>query len=747
MSTNRVAVVESKLDGYLARAARVPRSLAPGAPLSEGSTLDVRTALELFEDACLSRTLDVAARELKRTNRSFYTISSAGHEANTILGAQLRLDDPCFLHYRSGGLMMARSRKAPEVTPVFDTLLSLCASAEDPISHGRHKVWGSKRLWVPPQTSTIASHLPKAVGCAFGIGRSKRLGVHSEVETDSIVMCSFGDASANHATALSAFNAARYIRRRGGPMPVLFVCEDNGIGISVESPRDWIADTYSHQPLLAYYRAEGEFDQIWDVCRAAIDCCRDTRSPVFLHLSTVRLWGHAGSDVETTYHTQEEIEATEAADPLLRFARRLVESGAAEPATLSAILADVRARVAAAADEAARRPKLTTREEVIAPLAPYDEARIRARAARRIDPDARAQFWGENAPEATKSATKRTLAAHVNSALHDEFLRHPELLLFGEDSGKKGGVYGVTQGLQKRFGIARVFDTLLDETTILGLAQGTAHLGFVPLPEIQYLAYIHNALDQLRGEACSLAYFSNGQFTNPMVVRVQGLGYQKGFGGHFHNDNSIGALRDIPGLMLACPARGDDAARMLRGAIATAMECGRVVCFLEPIALYHERDLHEEGDNGWLCDYPAPSESPADVLLPGDLGVYGGKNKDLCIASYANGLRLALRAAKKLESERGVKARVIDLRWLAPLPLAELQAHAEACGKLLIVDECRATAGGVADAISAHFAESDSKVRVRSVRAADTYVPLGSATACVLVGDAEIVAAAKELLS
>jgi 2-oxoisovalerate dehydrogenase E1 component len=139
LSTNRVAVVEGNLDAYLASAAPAPRPLAPGDPLRPGSSLTARNAIALFEDQVLSRALDVAARELKRTNRSFYTISSAGHENDAVLGALLRLDDPCFLHYRSGGLMMARSRKAPGVTPAFDTLLSLCASAEDPISGGRHK--------------------------------------------------------------------------------------------------------------------------------------------------------------------------------------------------------------------------------------------------------------------------------------------------------------------------------------------------------------------------------------------------------------------------------------------------------------------------------------------------------------------------------------------------------------------------------------------------------------------------------
>ncbi len=747
MSTNRVAVVEQNLDRYLESAAPADRRLSPDEPLREGSELTARKAVELFEDQVLSRALDVAARELKRTNRSFYTISSAGHENNAVLGALLRLDDPCFLHYRSGGLMMARSRLLAGSTPTFDTLLSLCASKEDPISQGRHKVWGSRPMWVPPQTSTIASHLPKAVGLAFALARGKRNGVDTGLSKDALVLCSFGDASANHATALSAFNAARYVQRRGNPLPILFLCEDNGIGISVDTPRGWIEDTYSNQTQMRYFRAEGSLDQVWDACTSAVAFCRGTRSPTFLHMQTTRLWGHAGSDVETTYRTVEEIEAVEAQDPLLANARHLVETGAAAPAELLALVRDTRERVMAAADEAARRPRLVTRAEVEAPLAPWNEARVRARAARVPSPEVRAEFFGHQLPEASKSPTKRTLAAHVNSTLHDLMLQYPETLLFGEDTAKKGGVYGVTQGLQKRFGLSRVFDTLLDETSILGIAQGAAHVGFLPLPEIQYLAYVHNALDQLRGEACSLSYFSAGQFTNPMVVRIQGLGYQKGFGGHFHNDNSVGALRDIPGLMLAIPSRGDDAARMLRGAVAGAKEHGRVVCFLEPIALYHERDLHEEGDGLWLTDYPPPSTDPRDVILPGDVGVYGPDARDVLIVSYANGLRLSLRAARMLERERGIRARVLDLRWLAPLPLEAVRRHAAECGRVVVVDECRATGGGVADAIVADLAEHGVPARLASVRAADCYVPLGSATAAVLVGEEQIADAIRKVMA
>ena len=333
------------------------------------------------------------------------------------------------------------------------------------------------------------------------------------------------------------------------------------------------------------------------------------------------------------------------------------------------------------------------------------------------------------------------MAAHINSALADEMLRFPETIVFGEDVGKKGGVYYVTAGLQKKFGQSRVFDTLLDETTILGVAQGAALAGLLPIPEIQYLAYLHNALDQLRGEACSLQFFSAGQFSNPMVVRVQGLAYQKGFGGHFHNDNSIGALRDIPGLLLAVPARGDDAAMMLRGLVATARACGRVAVFLEPIALYHEKDLYEDGDNGWLRDYPPPG----DMLLPGDVGLYHEEAHDLLIVSYANGLRLSLKAARKLKEQHGITARVLDVRWLNPLPLEAIQQHANECGKVLVADECRATGGGIADAVIAALAEAGFRGAMRSVRAIDTYVPLAAAANLVLISDEQIAQAAREI--
>lgn len=739
MSKTRVEIVQEAFLNWLASAPTPAVRLDDDEPLGAHTSLTARRAREIFADQLASRLLDVAAREMRKTNQSFYTISSAGHENNAVVGALLRLDDPCFLHYRSGGFMMARSRQAGDVDGILDTVRSFCASADDPISGGRHKVWGSKSLWVPPQTSTIASHLPKAYGMAYSLRRAHRLGVENGLAADSIVMCSFGDASANHATALAGINSARYAVRRGGEVPIVFLCEDNGIGISVETPANWIHDNFSALPHLHYVELDGTMDVIWNRAAEAIAHCRRTRKPVFLHLHTVRLWGHAGTDAEISYRSVAEIEATEARDPLLANARMLVATGAATPDELREMIRNVQARIDAAAAQVVRAPKLTNVAEIVRPLAPYNEAAIRAVAREQVGPEVRLEHFG-TLPEKETAPLKRTLCAHVNAALADEMLRFPEISVFGEDVGRKGGVYGATQGLQKAFGPHRCFDTLLDETTILGTAQGAATAGLLPIPEIQYLAYLHNALDQLRGEACSLQYFSNGQFANPMVVRVQGLAYQKGFGGHFHNDNSIGALRDIPGLIVGVPSRGDDAAMMLRGLVATARACGRVSVFIEPIALYHERDLHADGDGAWLFDYPTPER----MLLPGEVGVYQLKAKDLLIVTYGNGVRLSLRAARML-AEKKIAARVLDARWLNPLPLEAIQKHAAACGRVLVADECRATAGGIADAVIAALAELGFDGPMASVRAVDTYVPLAAAANLVLISDRQIAEAAEQL--
>jgi 2-oxoisovalerate dehydrogenase E1 component len=708
-------------------------------PIVPGVALTRRTAVRIFEAGLQSRLQDLEARRMKDEGRSYYTIGSSGHEANAVFGHLLRTTDPALLHYRSGAFVAARSRRAHGETPIFDAMLSFAASSEDPISGGRHKVLGSQSLWIPPQTSTIASHLPKAVGLAIGVARLHRLGLPCALPEDSVVYCSFGDASTNHATAQAGFNAAAAAVQHKQPCPVIFACEDNGIGISTRTPEDYIERMFKRRPSLDYFAADSrDVPSAFTQALAAIDHCRRTRRPVFFHLKTVRLMGHAGSDVETVYRTEEELERVEAQDPLLAFADLLLSTGAIDRDGLRALYLDMKRRIERAGHEASSRPKIRTAEQVRAPLALPAPSSLRGLSAN----DARRrQVFGDRLPEA--DPRPRHLAFRIAQGLKDILAAYPEALLFGEDVAKKGGVYHVTAGLYDTFGPARVFNTILDETTILGLAQGMAQVGALPIPEIQYLAYVHNALDQIRGEAASLQFFSEGRFANPMVVRIAGYAYQKGFGGHFHNDNSIGALLDIPGLVIASPSRGDDAVGMLRTCVAAAAEAGKVCVFLEPIALYMQKDLHEKGDGLWECAYPEPG-----VSVPlGEARVHGASDDDdLTIVSWANGLFMSMQVQKRL-AEEGIRARVLDLRWLAPLPTDAVKEHALATGRVLLVDECRATAGGPTPLLATALATDPAcrDVLIRRIAGDDTYVPLAEAANLVLIQTDDVLAAARNL--
>src|SRR5262249_15043213 len=231
-----------------------------------------------------------------------------------------------------------------------------------------------------------------------------------------------------------------------------------------------------------------------------------------------------------------------------------------------------------------------------------------------------------------------------------------------------------------------------DEQAILGLALGAGLAGMLPVPEIQYLAYLHNAADQIRGEAATLSFFSQAQYRNPLVLRIAGYAYQEGFGGHFHHDNAAAALRDTPGLIIASPARPEDAAAMLRTCLATAAADGSVCVFLEPIALYHTRDLYKSEDGAWRAPYEPP-EGWAPGHVPIGRARTHGSGTDLTIMTFGNGLRLSLRAAARLTLE-GIRCRVLDLRWLAPLPTEDILREARATGRVLIADETRRTAGG-----------------------------------------------------
>ena len=711
------------LDGYVRRAL----AQLPDHPLGAD-----RRLYPLFDAMAGSRLLDIQARRMRDRGQGYYTIGSAGHESNALVAEALRPTDPALLHYRSGAFFLSRGLQAgrPLDQLLRAVLAGVVGATADPASGGRHKVWGDASLAVIPQTSTIASHLPRAVGAAFAITRARRLGLQTRWPRDAVVVASFGDASINHSTAVGALNTAGYCVSQGLPLPIVFVCEDNGLGISVPTPAGWIAQA-AQRPGLQYFYAEGDDPQaVSEAAHAAVALARQQRRPALLHLKTVRYLAHAGTDVETAYRSAAEIEADLRHDPLLAAGAAL---GRDDAVARYAQLAELVAKIA---DDLVDAPTFETAAAVMAPLALPDPAVVAADVAQHNDEAMRTELFGGRLPE---HAGGLTLAQTINAALADALAARPELVVFGEDVGRKGGVYGLTRGLQARFGQARVFDTLLDEQSILGLGLGFGVSGMLPVPEIQYLAYLHNAEDQLRGEAASLAFFSNGAYRNPMVVRVAGLGYQKGFGGHFHNDDAVAVLRDIPGIVVAVPVRPEDAAPMLRTCLAAASSSGQVSVFLEPIALYHERDLFEPGDRIWLGGYDASTDVPIGSART------HGEGTDLTIITFGNGVRMSIRVARALAT-RGIYLRVLDMRWLAPLPITDILREANASGHTLIVDETRRS-GGVSEGVITALVDAGYTGKLARVASKDSFVPLGDAANLVLLSEAEIEGAALALLA
>ncbi len=708
---------------------------ADGADLQSAGLAGAQLA-EMFESQVLSRQLDFISRKLQARGEGFYTIGSSGHEGNAAIAAAFRLDDMAFLHYRDAAFLIQRSKKLPGQTPLWDMLLSFTTSSEDPISGGRHKVLGSKELFIPPQTSTIASHLPKAVGAAYSIGLNRRLKNEGVLKNDGVIICSFGDALVNHSTSQGAFNTAGWTAYQNVPLPIVFVCEDNGIGISTQTPGGWIEASMKDRPGIKYFACNGlNLVETYRAAREVENYVRTTRRPAFLHMNCVRLFGHAGADAQHVYLNMKDIEATEANDPLLYSARLLIDNGVLNAAQVLDIYNGTAERVARAAEEAIKRPKMKTAADVMASIIPPKK---------QIEPPTITQAEREKVfgDDIASLKTPQIMSKLISWGLTDVMLENPNVVLAGEDIGPKGGVYAVTQRLSSRFGQHRVINTLLDEQSILGLAIGMAHNNIIPIPEIQFLAYLHNAEDQVRGEAATLSFFSSGKYTNPMVIRIAGLGYQKGFGGHFHNDNSVAVLRDIPGVVIACPSNGADAVQMLRECVRLAREEQRVVVFLEPIALYSMRDLHAAKDGLWMSEYPDPKAKPVRL---GDIGQYG-EGKDLCILTYANGYYLSRQAAKELEEKHGIKLRIIDLRWLAPLAEDKILAAVAPCKNLLIVDECRTTGSLSETLMSLVMEKLQPPPKTKRLAAEDSFIPLGRVATVTMPGKDSIIEAAVQLV-
>jgi 2-oxoisovalerate dehydrogenase E1 component len=716
----------------------------PATPVREGTWLIGEQAARLFDAQLASRHLDLAARWLRSFDAGYYTVASSGHEGNAAVAAALNLTDPALLHGRSGAFYCARAGQVAGSEPIRDVLRGLIGSTLDPIAGGRQKVLGHPDLHVLPTTSADGSHLPRAVGLAWAIGHGGRLhaptGYGHGWPPDSIVVASFSDASLNRAPATAALNTAGWLVRDGQHLPLLLVCED---AATAGSPKDWAETTLRARPGIRYFAADGcDLPAAYDAATEAAAWVRQHRQPAVLHLSMVCLIGDG--DIGSASRSADEMTAQLRRDPLLATARLLVEAGVRTVDEVLARYDETGWEVRRVAEEVLAEPKLTSADDIIATLAPRRPGRVAravAEAAERAaaSPE-RADAFGGTLPE---DGGPLTLAQSITAALTDAMIAYPQATVFGADV--TGGGSLVTRHLPARFGDARVFDTVPDETSILGLALGSGLAGLLPMPEIRYLSYLHGAEDQLRGQAATMQFFSQGAYRNPMVLRVAGLADRTGLGGHLANDNAVAVLRDVPGLVVAVPARGDDAAAMLRTCLASALVDGSVCVFLEPAALYETRDLYADGDGEWLTGYTGPGNWAVTSAPIGRARVYpGGGNDELTIITYGSGVRLSRRAAAQLAAG-GVSCRVVDLRWLSPLPVADIIREAAATGRVLVVDETRRS-GGVGEGVIAALVDAGYVGVARRLAAVDSFIPLGPAVEHLLVSEEQIVQGARSVL-
>lgn len=669
-----------------------------------------------------------------------------------------------------------RAKMAGRTNSIQDLMRSYTVSKFDRSTGGRHKALGDLELNIIPKTSTISSHWPRVVGLASGVTMAPRLkGLEPVYRPDSVVIGSGGDAGVNHATFQTAANFMAYTHRGlRFRLPTLSIISDNKIGISVPTPEGWIKEALTCRQL-PYFAADGV--NVFDVYQQTVLAAEQARRgrPTFLHLHVPRLFNHAGSDAGY-YQSPEVIAEYIRRDPIPWTIGLYLHHGITSLQEMYDLYTGIRELVRTELRTALQEPKLGTLEEVMDPIFP----RTGEREHRHQEPSEMTreqvgnirhtptrigafvpQYRPPSAPGHRKTAegAPRIMKQLINQALAEMLEEDPSSVMLGEDIGAKGGNYGVTDRLQRKYGELRVRDTLLDETSILGLGNGLALNGILPVVEICYLAYIHNAIDQLRGEAATLSFFSNGQFTNGFICRISGGGLTQ-FGGHYHNENSLAPLLDIPGITLVYPSNGADYVRLFRRCREVAKQ-GRVVVIIEPLRAYAMREFGKH-KLPWQFAFPGREEvmaldhvnvyegrgtlSPeAAVELPGNEDIDLTEEREVGIVTYGNGTWLSLDAQRELRMKHGFES--VDVIEVPCLTLHSIPARSDPTDTpllrilrrykhVLFADESRISGCPSTQWITSMHTSGNSvddarerfQCRVGLVAAADCFIPLGQAS-------------------
>jgi len=697
--------------------------------------LDRDTLIRLYRTMFLSRRLDDREIQLKRQNKIFFQISSAGHEAVTAaMGLLLRPGvDWVYPYYRDRALCLMLG-----VTPL-EMLLQAVGAKDDPASGGRQMPshWGHAKWNIVSRSSCTGTQFVQSVGSAEAtlyydnrpkaLAQAKKasLGRHVHHDRDEIVYVSAGDGATSEGEFWESLNVACAKK-----LPLLYVIEDNGYAISVpievQTAGGSISRLVRSFPGLHVAECDGTDPlESYAVGKEAVEYCRQRRGPALIHAHVIRHYSHSLSDDEKLYKTAEEREEEAHRDPLSKFSLFLVREGLLDQKEIEALEAQVDREVREAGDAAlaAEPPSIESiRVNVYSPD---------------IDPtssafDAHPQLHG--AP--------KTMVEMVAATLSDEMSRDERITVFGEDVADasreenlrhvkgKGGVFKATSGLQRKFGADRVFNTPLAEASIVGRAIGMAVRGLKPVAEIQFFDYIWPAMMQIRDELCVFRWRSNGNFKSPAVLRVAIGGYLTG-GGVYHSQSGESIFTHCPGLRVVMPSTALDVAGLLR----TAIRCDDPVMFLEHKHLYRQPYNRSE--------YPG-----SDYTIPFGKARVVKEGNEVSIITYGAIVHRAEVAAAQLERE-GISVEIIDLRSLSPYDWEAIAATVRKNHRVVVAYEDMLSFGFGAE-IAARIAQElfdELDAPVTRVAAIDTFCAYQPKLEDVILPQTEhLTAAVKQLL-
>jgi 2-oxoisovalerate dehydrogenase E1 component len=655
----------------------------------------VSELIDDFRMACVSRAIDDREINMQKQSRVFFQISGAGHEAIGLALARLLRPgyDWFFPYYRDQALALGLG-----VTPT-EILMQAVGSVEDPSSGGRQMPshWGKRELNLVTQSSATGSQCIPAVGCAeasrYIVRRPQLEG--SVAYGDELTYVSLGEGACSEGEFWESLNTACNLH-----LPVLYVVPDNGFAISVPSTDQQpapVAELVAGFRGLEVHRMDGtDYFGVREQARGIVERIRAGVGPALIHADVVRPYSHSAADTQSKYRSAEELAEEQSRDPIDRMEAALVDGGVITTEQAAELRAAAKEIVAKAAAEAlaARRPDPTrvTDQVYVLPAVAVPPATYEG---------------GEPVPMG--EALRRTL--------HEMMAADERIRVFGEDVADareavlanvegKGGVFGTTHGLQRAFGQARCFNTPLSEANIVGRAVGQGLRGLRPAAEIQFFDYIWPAMTQIKTEAATIRWRSNGAFSCPMVMRVPIGGYLTG-GAIWHSQCGESIFAHVPGLLIAFPSRARDAAGLLR----YAFRCEDPVMFLE-----HKHLLRQP--------YTVDPFPPADYVIPFGVGDIRRPGDDCTIVSWGATVEKSLQAVARAAEADGLEVEVIDLRTISPWDHDIVADSVARTHRLLVVHEDVLTAGfgGEVAAWAAEHCFTELDAPVRRVAAKDTHV-------------------------